>query len=139
MLLAIAPERANPASVAQPDRVRKMHMGMKEKPGSGGLPELCHGTTAVRRAVQRPRGRESSLTHRLSSRTALDRRGPAPADQIGEVFEGAQLSRVRELTAQDVAEYDVGADQLGAIKERLAAWSGRLQVGTGTEDASAVQ
>lgn len=51
----------------------------------------------------------------------------------------AQLSRVRELTARDVAEYDVDADQLAAIKERLAAWSARLQLGTATGDGDGAQ
>lgn len=39
----------------------------------------------------------------------------------------SQLAHVRDLTANDVAEYGVDADQLAGIKERLAEWSTQLQ------------
>jgi len=35
----------------------------------------------------------------------------------------SQLARVRELTAKDVAEYGVDAEQLAGLKERLSAWA----------------
>jgi hypothetical protein len=44
-----------------------------------------------------------------------------------QAFFAEQLARVTDLTDKDIAEYQVGGEQLVLIKERLTAWARELQ------------